>query len=272
MKSTQLLLADRYVRVEGLSSVRDLSKFLRPLIVDEVQTPPAETLTVKQNEENYLCERSNGDTSPYFTTREQGDFLLLFERTLLNLYLEYLPVNSLVFHASGFYDGGRLFGFLGAPNSGKTTVAEQFLDRFDYVSDELIALQPGRKLLYPFPKPLNLDPNRRYDTVECLDVTDSDGRRFCYGIPGRACSIMRESKSVSRSYLFSLDRTRDTEPTLEELRQGDNFMRLLEHVLKPRGSNRAFNRLSEFNDTTLNHYELRYEDTDQLADLGLFNR
>lgn len=269
MAAVNLRLAGHYVRVTGVAGVPNLTSFLNSMSVDTaVSESPSEIITVQRNNDAFSCFRE-GDSSPYYTAKTVGDFLLLFERTLLNLFLEYLPATTLVFHASAFYENGRLLGFLGEPDSGKTTLAAEFLGEWGrFVSDELLALTVDSKNLYPFPKPLNLDVEQNFDGVRNLNLTDSDGRRFRYGLPQR--SILNESVSVDQCYFYSLNRTEGATTSFEGMEKGKSFLGLQEFILKPHDSELAFERLAEFYDPDLVHSELRYSDTSQLTSEELF--
>ena len=66
----------------------------------------------------------------------------------------------LFIHAGSVAHGGRALLLPGAPGGGKTTLVTALLRRgFDYLSDELGAIDPVSGDAYPFPKRLSLEPD-----------------------------------------------------------------------------------------------------------------
>ena len=65
----------------------------------------------------------------------------------------------LLFHASAVEHGGRAILFPASMGSGKTTlVAGLLLRGLRYVTDEMVAIDPATSTVWPYPKPLGIDP------------------------------------------------------------------------------------------------------------------
>ncbi|MFB6346091.1 MAG: hypothetical protein ABEK50_10000 [bacterium] len=269
MQSFLITLGDGTVRVSGFEKVECLGRFLRsfePLPKGNASVDCDIEITVYDNQ--FQCVRDDNE-SPYYVADTAGDFLLLFERTLLNLYLEYLPPRSLVFHGSGFYDEGTLIGLLGEANAGKTTAAAEMIhEDWSFVSDELLAIDFTSNTLYPFPRPMNFSEDPESQKLEVLRVEDNQHNSFFYGLPERD-DVQSDPTSVDECYLYNLVRDGTSPPSVEPLQRGDSFLGLSEYVLKPWNSSKTFNRLSGYLDESVHHHRLRYADSSELLQLSL---
>jgi hypothetical protein len=74
----------------------------------------------------------------------------------------------LLFHASAVEHGGRAILFPAPMGSGKTTlVAGLLLRGRRYVTDETVAIDPATSTVWPYPKPLGIDPGS-WDILQSL--------------------------------------------------------------------------------------------------------
>ena len=80
----------------------------------------------------------------------------------------------LLVHAAGATTGGQAVVLPGEMNAGKTTlVAGLVLDGFQFLTDELVALNVGTGLIDPYPRPLNIGRGS-FDVLAPLRPADRD--------------------------------------------------------------------------------------------------
>lgn len=272
MSTLRLKLAGGVLGVQNADRVSGLPEFLSSLSLPVGRADdPDRYLTIRADESALRC-YFDGDEEPYYEARGRDDFLLLFERTLINLFLDFLPRSTLVFHGAGFYRAGRLVGFLGEPDAGKSTLASEFMfEGWTFVSDELLVLDETGRCLYPFPKPLNLDPDRTYPDLDTLRLRGSGGSVFAYGLPPES-AIDNTVLSVQSCRFYQLNRVETTQqPGVVELEGGRSFLSLLGQLLKPEESRRKFHRLSTFHGDELTHRRLTYSEVETLRGRDLLH-
>lgn len=115
---------------------------------------------VARAEASWADARAEGGGDPVATVVLRGeDADSMLERLSVDVTLAALERHkgsALMFHAGGVADAdGRVFAFVGPSGRGKTTMIRALAVRYGYVSDEAIAVTPGR-VVHAYRKPLSI--------------------------------------------------------------------------------------------------------------------
>lgn len=257
-----LRLAKYHLAVEGFRGLDDLRSFLSPFRDQPGESSPI-VRTYRINKENgsYRLESSER-TDDILRTDHPGDFLLLLNRVLIDTFLECTPSGTLLIHAAVFESDGTLVVFPGKGGAGKTTLAEELLLRSDwtFLTDELLAVDPDQGTVYPFPHPLNFKSGPRTQVTETVEVTDSAGRTFTYGLPPRS-----RFKATPLPYdelsIFYPDRAQGRTFDLRPLTVSAGLHRLFSHSVKPSDPADRFRRITKLKALRPDCFVMRYGDS-----------
>lgn len=265
----ELLLAETPVDVLsdplGSTFERFLQPFLRP---SDHQGSVEETVSVQSQDGAYFL-RTVPEFDRIFRADTVDDFVLLFDRFLIERFISWVPAPKLLIHAAVFLNSETLFVFPGGSGAGKTTLSEHLLNETDwtFLSDEIWAINPDQATVYPFPHPLNLnDPSR--NSVRTLEVRDSGGDHFYYGFPPvERCRNRR--LPVDSIRVIELNRHSENRWELEPLTTGVGLQRLFFHSMRPENPTRRFQRTTGLKTFDIHFHRLHYRDLNTV-DLNCF--
>lgn len=263
-------LAEQQLALRGHELVEGLGIFLETFGSDSIpKTLPKTGFTVGRDDEQYVLE-SSGSGEVLFRADTEADFLLLFDRILIDAFMEEIPPPTVLIHAASFEVEGTLCVFPGRGGAGKTTLSEDFIHRtnWTFLSDELLAVDPAGRTVYPFPHPLNLKSGPRHDTTRTLTVTDSSGTAFTYGVPP-GDRVSNDPVPIEKMKIYELERGEGLGPGVRSLSVSAGLQRLFSYSTKPNDPSERFRRITKMKAFNPDCYRLLYGDCSELdpADL-----
>jgi len=255
-----LTLANSYVRISSLEEVPRLSEYLRPFISGNRESAPERTFDIHRGDRR-LALRREGRSEPIYRTESRDDFLLLFERVLIDTFLSLAPASTVFVHGAAFASKNELYLFPGSGGAGKTTLADHLLSAtsWTFLTDELLGLDPSGTA-YSFPRPLNFESSQSRGDLKSLTVRGSGGSTFVYGLPSPERS-RPGSLDFDGMTIFDLCRQDGVDFQLQELSTGRGLQRLFSHSTKPNDSERRFRRISQLKRLDPSFRSLRYSES-----------
>jgi hypothetical protein len=268
-----LRLADETITLHGPERIWSLARFLRPFTMNSFDGGDIKkTFRIRETSSGFVLKSSN-TSKPILRAESSGDLLLLFDRILIDTFFSLVPRPTVLVHAAVFYREEEIYVFPGRGGAGKTTLAEYLLGETDwtFITDEVLAVDPSAGVVYPFPHPLNFKTVPSSTTVDLLEVRDSGGSKFTYGItPGqRSVSHPLEFRTLN---VFELNRKRDIEPRIESLTPGAGLQRLFFHSTKPNSPEDRFRRIMTLKDHDPRCFRLHYGNCSVISPNELIRR
>lgn len=204
-----------------------------------------------------------------FRASNPDKFLAEFIEFVSHAFLEILPAETVVFHSACFLHESELLILYGDSNAGKSTAALRLLDEpLEFLSDEIGAVRSSDGKVFPFPRPLNLDPDTaiddELDTYQ-IDTSSGSGVRLVFPPASRVCY---ESTTYDRLHVVALNRGEHT-VSLDRLKPSTSLIRLMEHCLRPESKKERFRSLGSMMRGDMTVYELQYRNFDDAKDLLL---
>jgi len=274
LRSLSIPLGDGTIRVRGAHHIPKLKRFVQPFLNFSDCPGVKKTLEIQQKNSGYtLCSPPESET--VFRAESSDDFVLLFDRVLIDLFLNHLPRPTYIIHACAFEHQGTLLVFPGSSGAGKTTLAQKFLNdtAWTFLSDELLAIDSSDFTVYSFPHPLNFSRSARVQMNDTLGVSDHLGTSFTYGLPSES-RIADRTTNPDSYHFITIDRDSDFDYSLESISTGSGLQQLLGFVCKPNDPEKRFRRVRSLPSIDVGFHVLQYGNHPQfnperlISDLG----
>lgn len=223
---------------------------------------PNRTLHVERNGEKL---RVTDGSERVIGARTMDDFLLLLLKYFTQIFLDFLPESTVAIHSSGLWRNRSALLMTGERESGKSTAVATLLRPKDtYLSDELLGLDSRKQTIYPYPRPINLDPDvQPPGEFSTHHLENSEGEQFRFLQPPDA-AITTKPLPVDALGLIELER--GTSPArFKAVAPGERFETLTDQTLRPVDPDRRFHSLSDLIRLADDFRRLKYEDIESVT-------